>query len=274
MELNMAQAEEIKSLKQKADESKKRHQMERDHLEKHFMMIKKILKEENKDLKQQNAEARDDIKVWRDMFAMQRSNDEKFAPNHFMRHEREHLVEQMEDMKEQIKQRDTEIQETKEKLGEVQTECDFFRKKLRVTQLPDNLLGKRISYNFDVDEICKENRYLRELLKHMEHKNVTFGKCKEGNQKMRGWQRGPHTSGILRIPRTNEVNVMLSQKGAQSLPATKKSISELQSLCSSFIDAIVDKDVCLKHQRKTIRILGTRVNELEMKLKTLNIIQH
>ena len=61
----------------------------------------------------------------------------------------------------QIKQQHREIQAAEEKLGEVQTECDFFREKLQeVTQLPDNLLGRQGSYNFDVDEMCKENRHV------------------------------------------------------------------------------------------------------------------
>uniref|UniRef100_UPI00358F49DC coiled-coil domain-containing protein 149-like n=1 Tax=Myxine glutinosa TaxID=7769 RepID=UPI00358F49DC len=110
-------------------------------------------------LKQQDAEVKMDFKVLRDMIAQQQNNDVKSTPRPIVTDERECLVEHVEEMKEQIKRHDREIQATKEKVGELQTECDFYKDKLqRLNPLPNNLLARLDIYNVNVDSIRKENR--------------------------------------------------------------------------------------------------------------------
>ncbi|CAC5376960.1 unnamed protein product [Mytilus coruscus] len=55
------------------------------------------------------------------------------------------------------------------------------------------------------------------------------------------------------------------------MAATPQAMSDLQALASALLETVNDKNLALSHQRKTNKILGNRVSELEKKIKTLEV---
>ncbi|GFO07711.1 coiled-coil domain-containing protein 149-like [Plakobranchus ocellatus] len=86
------------------------------------------------------------------------------------------------------------------------------------------------------------------------------------------------TRGMLKLGQSRSGGLVITQKQVQDVIQNKSSMSpspqalaDLQGLCSALLDTINDKNLALSHQRKTNKLLGNRVSELEKKLKTLEV---
>uniref|UniRef100_A0A8C4Q861 Coiled-coil domain containing 149 n=1 Tax=Eptatretus burgeri TaxID=7764 RepID=A0A8C4Q861_EPTBU len=237
----------------------------------------KVLAEEIKHLNLRNVEAQGDIKLLRETIARQRLGDGD-GPRHFPAHERECLVQQLEKSTEQEERLLRELQAAMDEAGEMQAEHGFYKEKVeRLNEELNHLLGGHTDRIIDIDALCMENRYLHERLKHMQdEKNIlktTINKYKDVLERRKNPKSTVKvgTSGIVGIMSAKQVKDMLSEERGHSLPVTQQSLSDLRSLSLALLDTICDKNMALQHQRKTNKILGARVAELDKKLKTLEV---
>uniref|UniRef100_UPI00358EBE3A coiled-coil domain-containing protein 149-like n=1 Tax=Myxine glutinosa TaxID=7769 RepID=UPI00358EBE3A len=237
----------------------------------------KVLAEEIKNLNLRNVEAQGDIKLLRETIARQRLGDGD-GPRHFPAHERESLVQQLEKSTEQVERLLRELQAAMDETGEMRAEHGFYKEKVeRLNEELNHVLGGHTDRIIDIDALRMENRYLQERLKHMQdEKNIlksTINKYKGVLERRKNPKSTVKvgTSAIMGIMSAKQVKEMLSEERGHSLPVTQQSLSDLRSLSLALLDTICDKNMALQHQRKTNKILGTRVAELDKKLKTLEV---
>ncbi|XP_072042329.1 uncharacterized protein [Amphiura filiformis] len=230
------------------------------------------------ELHQKLAEAHGDVRLLRENIARQRVGDDDFGARHFPAHEREELVQQLEEVKEQLETLQRDMVAKIDEQEEVVTERDFFRDKGdRLNQELNYVLGGDERRLVDIDALIMENKYVKERLKQCQEEKATaqtaVAKYKNALEKRRGkggLKLGATTSGGLIISQ-KQVEQLLAEGKAGSLPVTQSSIADLRSLASTLLETVHDKNMALNHQRNTNKILGQRVAELEKKLKTLEI---
>ncbi|CAL1530228.1 unnamed protein product, partial [Lymnaea stagnalis] len=240
----------------------------------------KSLKFEVDDLKQKLLDAEGDIKLLREQIARSRvgTTDEGLNTRHFPAHEREDLVRQLEASKEEYLQLERDLQQVLDEKEELVTERAAYRSKYeRLNTELNYILGGDEKRIVDIDVLIMENKFLQERLKQMEEEKTmaiaTVTKYKSILEKKK-------TKGILKLgqSRTGSDGLVITQKQVQQIMQSRSSITpspqalaDLQGLCGALLDTINDKNLALSHQRKTNKLLGNRVNELEKKLKTLEV---
>ncbi|XP_067656739.1 coiled-coil domain-containing protein 149-B-like isoform X2 [Haliotis asinina] len=238
----------------------------------------KSLQFEVDDLRQKLADAQGDIKLLREQIARQRvgTTDEGISTRHFPAYEREDLVAQLEAAREQYVQLERDLQQVLDEKEEQVTERDAYKTKYERLNTELNYILKGDEKKIvDIDALVNENKYLLERLKQMEEEKTmamaTVSKYKSMLERKKN-------KGILKLGQSRSGGLVISQKQVQhilqsqdGIPATPQSMADLQGLCSALLDTINDKSLALSHQRKTNKILGNRVSELEKKLKTLEV---
>ncbi|XP_021115876.1 coiled-coil domain-containing protein 149 isoform X4 [Heterocephalus glaber] len=242
----------------------------------------KHLGEEIKELQQRLGEVQGDNKLLRMTIAKQRLGDEEIGVRHFAAHEREDLVQQLEQAKEQvvmsIESLEHDLQASVDELQDVKEERASYQDKVdRLNQELNHILGGHENRIIDVDALCMENRYLQERLKQL-HEEVNLLKSniakyknaleRRKNSKGQGKSSSSALTGVLSA---KQVQDLLSEDHGCSLPATPQSISDLKSLATALLETIHEKNMVIQHQRQTNKILGNRVAELEKKLRTLEV---
>ncbi|CAH1258328.1 CCDC149 [Branchiostoma lanceolatum] len=237
----------------------------------------KRLLAEGKDLTQKLTEAQGDIKMLRESLARMRVGDEGVGNRHFPKHEREDLVKQLEEARERTEVLERDVQALSDEKEEMSSERNFHRDRAeRLNEELNYILRGDEKRIVDIDALRMENKYLQERVKQAQEEKsllqTTIGKYKQALDRRKG-------KGILKIGANRTGGVVVSQKQVQqlldgrlgSIPATPSSVADLQSLAASLVETINDKNMALQHQRNTNKILGNRVNELEKKLKTLEV---
>nr|XP_017206029.1 coiled-coil domain-containing protein 149 isoform X2 [Oryctolagus cuniculus] len=238
----------------------------------------KHLGEEIKELQQRLGEVQGDNKLLRMTIAKQRLGDEEIGVRHFAAHEREDLVQQLEQAKEQIEALEHDLQASVDELQDVKEErCSYQDKVERLNQELNHILGGHENRIIDVDALCMENRYLQERLKQL-HEEVNLLKSniakyknaleRRKNSKGQGKSSSSALTGVLSA---KQVQDLLSEDHGCSLPATPQSVSDLKSLATALLETVHEKNMVIQHQRQTNKILGNRVAELEKKLRTLEV---
>ncbi|XP_064630224.1 coiled-coil domain-containing protein 149-like isoform X2 [Lineus longissimus] len=237
----------------------------------------KCLQFEADDLKQKLHDADGDIKLLREQIARQRvgTTDEGMNTRHFPAHEREELVKELEASREQYVQLERDLQTVLDEKEEQETERDAFKHKYeRLNKELNYILKGDEKRILDIDALSTENRYLQERLKQMEEEKsiamATVSKYKSILEKKK--------KGTLKIGQNRSGGVVISQKQVHQLlesttgvAATQQTVADLQGLSRALLESLNDKNLALSHQRKTNKILGNRVSELEKKLKTLEV---
>ncbi|XP_023190189.1 coiled-coil domain-containing protein 149-like isoform X2 [Xiphophorus maculatus] len=237
------------------------------------------LSEEIKELKQRLLEAQGDNKLLRMTITKQRLGDEEVGARHFPAHEREDLVKQLEQAREQNEVLVHSVKSLTDELQDVRAERDVFQQKAhRLNVEMNHIMGNDESRFLDIDALCMENRYLHERLSQLQEEvNLLKGnlaKYKSAlesrkNSKMSGKPSSSALTGVLSAKQVKEL--LLSEENGCSLPVTPQSISDLKSLATALLETIHEKNMVIQHQRQINKILGNRVAELEKKLKTLEI---
>uniref|UniRef100_A0A3B5L7W0 Coiled-coil domain containing 149 n=1 Tax=Xiphophorus couchianus TaxID=32473 RepID=A0A3B5L7W0_9TELE len=237
------------------------------------------LSEEIKELKQRLLEAQGDNKLLRMTITKQRLGDEEVGARHFPAHEREDLVKQLEQAREQNEVLVHSVKSLTDELQDVRAERDVFQQKAhRLNVEMNHIMGNDESRFLDIDALCMENRYLHERLSQLQEEvNLLKGnlaKYKSAlesrkNSKMSGKPNSSALTGVLSTKQVKEL--LLSEENGCSLPVTPQSISDLKSLATALLETIHEKNMVIQHQRQINKILGNRVAELEKKLKTLEI---
>ncbi|XP_054247617.1 coiled-coil domain-containing protein 149 [Indicator indicator] len=238
----------------------------------------KQLGEEIRELQQRLGEVQGDNKLLRMTIAKQRLGDDEVGARHFAAHEREDLVRQLEQAREQIEALRYDLQAALDELQDVKEERSFYQDKSdRLNQELNHVLGGHENRIIDVDALCMENRYLQERLKQLQEEvnllKSNIAKYKNAlerrkNSKSHGRSSSSALTGVLSAKQVQE---LLSEDHGCSLPATPQSISDLKSLATALLETIHEKNMVIQHQRQTNKILGNRVAELEKKLRTLEI---
>ncbi|XP_041641762.1 coiled-coil domain-containing protein 149-like isoform X2 [Cheilinus undulatus] len=237
------------------------------------------LTEEVKELKQRLLEAQGDNKLLRMTITKQRLGDEEVGARHFPAHEREDLVQQLERAREQNEVLEHSMKSLTDELQDVRAERDVFQQKAhRLNVEMNHIVGNDDLRVVDIDALCMENRYLHERFSQLQEeinllkKNLTKYKsaleCRK-NSKIAGKANSSALTGILSAKQVKEL--LLSEENGCSLPVTPQSISDLKSLATALLETIHEKNMVIQHQRQINKILGTRVAELETKLKTLEM---
>ncbi|KAH9499153.1 hypothetical protein Btru_004265 [Bulinus truncatus] len=238
----------------------------------------KSLKFELDDLRQKLQDAEGDIKLLREQIARSRvgTTDEGLNTRHFPAHEREELVRQLEASREEFVQLQRDLQQVLDEKEELVSERAAYRAKYERLNMELNyILGGDEKKIVDIDVLIMENNFLKERLKQMEEEKTmaiaTVTKYKSILEKKK-------TKGILKLGQSRSDGLVITQKqvqqimqGKSSVTPTPQALADLQGLCGALLDTINDKNLALSHQRKTNKLLGNRVNELEKKLKTLEV---
>uniref|UniRef100_A0A4W3I9D1 Coiled-coil domain containing 149b n=1 Tax=Callorhinchus milii TaxID=7868 RepID=A0A4W3I9D1_CALMI len=166
-----------------------------------------------------------------------------------------------------------------DELQDVKVERSFYQEKSdRLNQEINHILGGHENRIIDVDALCMENRYLHEHLKQIQEEvNILKNNISKYKQNALERKKNPkssarsNSSALTGVLSAKQVQELLSEDHGCSLPATPQSISDLKSLATALLETIHDKNMVLQHQRQTNRILGSRVAELEKKLRTLEV---
>ncbi|CAI9717772.1 Hypothetical predicted protein [Octopus vulgaris] len=238
----------------------------------------KSLQFEVDDMKQKLSDAQGDIKLLREQIARQRvgTTDEGINTRHFPAYEREDLVRQLESQKEKYLQLERDLQHVLDEKEEQETERDAYKTKYeRLNQELNYILKGDERRILDIDAMVMENRYLQERLKQMEEEKTmamaTASKYKNILERKK-------SKGGLKFGQNRNDSLVISQKQVHHLIEDKKytvpsvqAMADLRGLAVALLETINDKNLALSHQRKTNKILGNRIAELEKKLRTLEV---
>ncbi|KAK3595845.1 hypothetical protein CHS0354_014667, partial [Potamilus streckersoni] len=233
---------------------------------------------EMEDLKQKLHDAQGDIKLLREQIARQRvgTTDEGMNTRHFPAHEREDLVKQLEGSREEFLQLQRDLQQVLDEKEELEREKDAYKMKYeRLNQELNYILKGDEKRILDIDALVMENKYLSERIKQMEEEKsmamATVSKYKTLLERKK-------TKGCMKLGQNRSGGMVMTQKQAEQLldnpnftTANAQAMSDLQALARSLLDTVKDKNLALSHQRKTNKILGNRVSDLEKKIKTLEV---
>ncbi|XP_021365844.1 coiled-coil domain-containing protein 149-like [Mizuhopecten yessoensis] len=239
----------------------------------------KSLQFEVEDLRQKLHDAQGDIKLLREQIARQRvgTTDEGMNTRHFPAHERENLVQQLEASRDEYTQLERDLQQVIDEKEELVTERDVYKTKYERlnTELNYILKGdeKRV---VDLDALIMENRYLQERLKQMEEeKSMAMATASKYKSLL---ERKKARTGMMKLSQSRGGGLVISHKQVSQVlgdnmgvPPTAQAMADLQALAGALLDTVNDKNMALSHQRKTNKILGNRVSELEKKIKTLEV---
>ncbi|XP_020555357.2 coiled-coil domain-containing protein 149 isoform X2 [Oryzias latipes] len=237
------------------------------------------LSEEVKELKQRLAEALGDNKLLRMTITKQRLGDEEIGTRHFPAHEREGLVKQLERAREENEVLEHSVKSLTDELQDVRAERDVFQQKAhRLNMEMNHIMGNSDVRILDIDALCMENRYLHERINQFQEEvnllkaNLTKYKSALESRKISKINGRPNSSALTGVLSAKQVKeLLLSEENGCSLPVTPQSISDLKSLATALLETIHEKNMVIQHQRQINKVLGNRVAELEMKLKTIEI---
>lgn len=230
------------------------------------------------DLKQKLSDAQGDIKLLREQIARQRvgTTDEGMNTRHFPAHEREDLVKQLEASREQYLQLERDLQTVLDEKQEFVTERDAYKTKYdRLNQELNYILRGDEKRIVDIDALVMENKYLQERLKQMEEEKTM---AMAAVSKYKSLLEKRKTKSCIKLGQSRGGGMVITQKEVHQvletqghLMPTPQAMADLQALAGALLDSVNDKNLALSHQRKTNKILGSRVAELEKKLKTLEV---
>ncbi|XP_037951199.1 coiled-coil domain-containing protein 149-B-like [Teleopsis dalmanni] len=125
----------------------------------------------------------------------------------------------------------------------------------------------------DIDSILLENKYLQERLLNFENE---LDLTKQSMNKYKSMLDAKRKKGIIKLgSNSNEENI-LSHKQVKNLlasgidlPTKTETIQDLKSLCLALLDNLNDKNLALSHQKKTNKVLATKIAELEQRIQKL-----
>lgn len=241
------------------------------------------LKEQNKslqsevdDLKQKLTDAHGDIRILREQTTRCRreSSDEELSPKQFS-HEREGLVKHLEVVRHKCLLLERDLQALFDEKEELVTARDAYRHKFeRLNQQLNCILRGDQHTTVDIDGVLMENRYLQERIKQVQEENAMISsalmKCKAMLEKKRsrGSQRFSALSVGLALS-AKQVEQLLQNSPFLDVANKSTNSTDVQNLIMTLLEALSDKTLALSHQKKTNKILGNRVSELEQKIRNM-----
>lgn len=124
----------------------------------------------------------------------------------------------------------------------------------------------------DVDSIVLENKYLQERLKNSE---TELEMTTQSMNKYKAMLDAKRKKGIIKLGDNNQD--IMSHKQVKKLldngidlPTKTETIADLKSLCLALLDNLNDKNLALNHQKKTNKILASKIAELEQRIQIVS----
>ncbi|CAL1280872.1 unnamed protein product [Larinioides sclopetarius] len=238
----------------------------------------KFLKYEVEDLKQKLEDASGDMKILREELNKKNTDcfQEYLSPNFVPFSEKEALVKQLEVQKIKCMQLTQDLEAVLDEKEELITSRDqYIHKYERLNQQMNYILRGDQQKHVDIDGVLMENKYLQERIKQAEEeKAVTasaLAKCRALLEKKRtkGGMRSTIASGLAISAK--QVEQLLQSSPFLDLTSKSSNVAEFRNLVITLLENLSDKSIALSHQKKTNKILGNRVSELEERIKSLEV---
>ncbi|XP_065366868.1 coiled-coil domain-containing protein 149 [Calliphora vicina] len=195
------------------------------------------------------------------------------------KHERSNFICHLEQLKKKNAQLAFDLKAVIDEKEELTNERDAYKcKSHRLNH--ELLVALRAKENhpkfLDIDSIILENKYLNERLKNIENEVEL---TKHSLSKYKTMLETKRKKGIMKLGAQTPINFdenILSHKQVKNLlengidlPTKTETIHDLKSLCLTLLDNLNDKNLALNHQKKTNKILATKIAELEQRMKSL-----
>ncbi|CAD5113126.1 DgyrCDS2316 [Dimorphilus gyrociliatus] len=240
--------------------------------------VNKALQLEADDLKQKLSDSQGDIKLLREQLGRHRvgTADEGLNTRHFPAYERQQLVKELEILGDKQKLLERDLQQLLDEKEECVNERDIFKNKyIRLNNELNYILKGDEKRIVDIDALVMDNKYLREKLNQMEEeKSMTQAALSKYRSML---ERKKCKTARLGDPSRTAGMVLSKRQVTELLEDTNRKnnspqlVHDLQALTSALLDTLNDKNLALQHQRKSNKILGERMTELEKKLRTLEV---
>lgn len=228
----------------------------------------KCLRLQVETLRQKLGDVQGDIKVLRTSNHLNIDNNEsQFAP---AIHEREQLIEQLENLNIKYTQLKQDIKTLVDEKLELETERDAF--KCKAHRL-NHELSKALNATqpVDLDSLINENRYLQERIeqlieeKELARQSLSKYKGMLDSKKIKGTIKlgANGTAGTAgKVMTLKQVEQLLGQEVNISAQKSAGALADLRCLCSALLESLNDKTLALMHQKKANKILAARICEL------------
>ncbi|CAG2112883.1 unnamed protein product [Medioppia subpectinata] len=168
--------------------------------------------------------------------------------------------------------------------------------KLKVDRLNEQLNGlMRSGYStggdtaednriVDIDSLFMENRFLKEKIKTFEDEkkliSLRLNKYKEILEKKRSQSPKPALSSAKttmasiqltagNVITARQVEELIATDALNNMEVTANNLSQLRNLVIALFDGLQDKSISLSHSKKTNKVLGKRLEELENQLRSV-----
>ncbi|CAG2162554.1 unnamed protein product [Oppiella nova] len=259
------------------------------------------LKEQNKhlireidDLRMKLEDAEGDLKIVRGQMRTMSQHIDSAAYESRDRNIDMNIISEMEFYKNKVILLERDLQSVLDEKEELILSRDSY--KLKVDRLNEKLNGlMRSSYNttteanednriVDIDSLFMENRFLKEKIKTFEDEkkliSLRLNKYKEILEKKRMDSPKSVLSsaksvlaatqlGSGNVITARQVEELIATDALNNMEVTANNLSQLRNLVIALFDGLQDKSVSLSHSKKTNKILGKRVEELENQLRSV-----
>ncbi|XP_058059369.1 coiled-coil domain-containing protein 149-B [Anopheles bellator] len=127
----------------------------------------------------------------------------------------------------------------------------------------------------DIDGLILENKYQTEKIVNVENELLL---ARQAASKYKSMLETNRKKGIIKFGTNNnnktimshsQVKHLLENGTVDELPLKAATISDLKSLCLALLDNVNDKSLALAHQKRTNKLLATKIAELEQRIKML-----
>ncbi|KFB44725.1 AGAP003273-PA-like protein [Anopheles sinensis] len=127
----------------------------------------------------------------------------------------------------------------------------------------------------DIDGLILENKYQAEKITNMENE---LSLARQAASKYKSMLETNRKKGIIKLGNNNnnktimshsQVKHLLENGTVDELPLKAATISDLKSLCLALLDNVNDKSLALAHQKKTNKLLASKIAELEQRIKVM-----
>ncbi|CAF1346612.1 unnamed protein product [Adineta steineri] len=177
------------------------------------------------------------------------------------------LLKHLEQANERINQLDNDLKLIVCQKEELEIERDSFKTKYsKLNQELNKMLNGNEKHVIDIEHILSENRYLKVKMNELvQEKNYALANASKYKDLLQ-----THRSAYNRLGKVQSSGTVLTHKQVQNLlkqsylvPASPEIDNDLRSIAEALYENLKDKNVTITHQRKTNKVLASRVAELE-----------
>uniref|UniRef100_A0A182V3H4 Coiled-coil domain-containing protein 149 n=2 Tax=Anopheles merus TaxID=30066 RepID=A0A182V3H4_ANOME len=196
--------------------------------------------------------------------------------------EKSQLIAQLEQLRKRNAQLQYDFRSLLDEKEETVTERDAYKCKahrlnheLNVALRGAGGAGGASQTLLDIDGLILENKYQAEKIANIENE---LSLARQAASKYKSMLETNRKKGIIKLGTNNnnktimshsQVKHLLENGTVDELPLKAATISDLKSLCLALLDNVNDKSLALSHQKKTNKLLATKIAELERHIKTL-----